>query len=72
MRDSTTQGKILIFNSLAISKVVYLALIKTAYFYCKTIEYYKKTVWQEKKKKNPLPYATSTKMMAWKTDVFDK
>ena len=51
MRDSTTQGKILIFNSLAISKVVYLALIKTAYFYCKTIEYYKKTVWQEKKKK---------------------
>ena len=71
MRDSTTQGKILIFSSLAISKVVYLALIKTAYFYCKTIEYYKKTVWQEKKK-NPLPYATSTKMMAWKTDVFDK
>ena len=51
MRDSTTQGKILIFNSLAISKVVYLALMKTAYFYCKTIEYYKKTVWQEKKKK---------------------
>ena len=64
MRDSTTQGKILIFNSLAISKVVYLALIKTAYFYCKTIEYYKKAVWQEKKKKNPKPYATSTKMMA--------
>ena len=64
MRDSTTQGKILIFNSLAISKVVYLALIKTAYFYCKTIEYYKKAVWKEKKKKNPLPYATSTKMMA--------
>ena len=53
MRDSTTQGKILIFSSLAISKVVYLALIKTAYFYCKTIEYYKKTVWQEKKKKKP-------------------
>ena len=49
MRDLTTQGKILIFNLLAISKVVYLALIKTAYFYCKTIEYYKKLCGKKKK-----------------------
>ena len=42
MRDLTTEGKILIFKSLTISKVMHLALIKTVPIFTVKVEYYKR------------------------------
>ena len=52
-RDLTIKGKIVIFKSLAISKIVQLVLIKTVpIFYLRTVEHYKKnSIWQRKKQK---------------------
>ena len=50
MRDLTIEGKILIFKSLAVSKVVHLALIKTlAIFTVEQLSVIKKNfIWQGK------------------------
>ena len=45
------EGRIVIFNSYPISKVVHLALKKNcAYFYCRTVEYYEKELYLARKK----------------------
>ena len=53
MRDLTIEGKIVIFKSLAISKIVHLALIKTApIFAVQQLNIIKKNfIWQGKKLK---------------------
>ena len=52
MKDLTIEGKIVIFKSLTISKVVHMALIGCSYFCFRTVEYYKKELYLARKQKN--------------------
>ena len=66
MRDLRIKGKIVIFKSSALSKIVNLALIKTLPIF--TVEQLNITIKTKNKnknqKQNTLPYVTATKMVA--------
>ena len=71
MKELTIEGMIVIFKSLAVSKVVHVSLLNCAYFYCRTfycrifllLNILKKNfIWQGKEIN--LPYVTVAKMVA--------